>query len=294
MILELEIAQEYTGQQIDLCYLLPMWREILDFDTCAKGKDSTVLNIVKGETYGQRLCGMAAVINTGDDYNWTGHDLAAANTYGYGRLTMSPSLKPETIAEEWTELTLGGEVKKELTGLLMKSWHTYEKYTSPLGIGWMVTPHTHYGPNIDGYEYDRWGTYHRADRNGIGVDRTTKGTGYTEQYHEPWRSRYDDMETCPEELLLFFHYVRYDRMLKSGKTLIQHIYDTHFEGVEEVQEMIDVWKGMRERLNPCVYERVLTRMNLQMENAVEWRDCVNTYFYRKSGIADAKGRNIYE
>jgi alpha-glucuronidase len=83
-------------------------------------------------------------------------------------------------------------------------------------------------------------------------------------------------------------------MLKSGKTLIQHIYDTHFEGVEEVQEMIDVWKGMRERLNPCVYERVLTRMNLQMENAVEWRDCVNTYFYRKSGIADAKGRNIYE
>lgn len=294
MILEVEIAQEYTGQQIDLCYLLPMWREILDFDTYADGEGSTVLKIVKGETYGQNLCGMAAVINTGNDYNWTGNDLAAANTYGYGRMTMNPYLDSEIIAKEWTDLTLGDKVEKDVVKMLMNSWSTYEKYTSPLGIGWMVTPHYHYGPDIDGYEYDRWGTYHRADRNGIGVDRTPQGTGYTEQYNEPWKTIYADKEQCPEELLLFFHYIRYDAILKTGKTLIQHIYDTHFEGVEEVEAMIDNWKALQENLVPDVYERVLERMNRQLSNAIEWRDRVNTYFYRKSGAKDLKGRTIYE
>lgn len=294
MMLEVEIAQEYTGQQIDLCYLLPMWREILDFDTYAEGEGSTVKNIVKGSTYRQSLCGMAAVINTGNDYNWTGNDLAAANTYGYGRLTMSPSMAPDRIAREWTELTLGAEVEKEVVEMLMKSWPTYEKYTSPLGIGWMVTPHYHYGPDIDGYEYDRWGTYHRADRDGLGVDRTPAGTGYTDQYNEPWRSVYADVKKCPEELLLFFHYVRYDAQLSSGKTLIQHIYDTHFEGVEEVEAMIAGWKRLREKLAEDVYMRVEERLERQLANAVEWRDRVNTYFYRKSGVKDEKGRKIYE
>ncbi len=294
MILEVEIAQEYTGQQIDLCYLLPMWREILDFDTFSKGEGSSVQNIVNGSLYGQKLCGMAAVINTGRDYNWTGNDLAAANTYGYGRMTMNPSLASDEIAREWAELTFCREIEQPVVAILMKSWSTYEKYTSPLGIGWMVTPHYHYGPDIDGYEYDRWGTYHRADRNGLGVDRTPAGTGYTEQYNEPWRTVYADPQKCPEELLLFFHYVRYDAVLKSGKTLIQHIYDTHFEGVEEVKEMIACWESLRDKLAPDVYERVHERMDRQLSNAREWRDRVNTYFYRKSGIKDAQGRKIYE
>lgn len=294
MILEVEIAQEYTGQQIDLCYLLPMWREILDFDTYAEGDGSTVLKIVKGEQYGQKLCGMAAVINTGDDYNWTGSDLAAANTYGYGRMTMNPSLASEIIAKEWTDLTLGAKVEKDIADMLMKSWSTYEKYTSPLGIGWMVAPHGHYGPDVDGYEYDRWGTYHRADRNGLGVDRTPAGTGYTDQYNEPWKTIYADREKCPQELLLFFHYVRYDAVLKSGKTLIQHIYDTHFEGVEEVEQMLEKWKSLKRDIASDVYDRVLDRMERQLANAIEWRDRINTYFYRKSGVKDDKGRTIYE
>lgn len=294
MILEVEIAQEYTGQQIDLCYLLPMWREILDFDTFAEGEGSTVLNIVKGTTYGQKLCGMAAVINTGNDYNWTGNDLAAANTYGYGRMAMNPSLAPDSIAKEWTELTLGAKVERDVVAMLMKSWSTYEKYTSPLGIGWMVTPHYHYGPDVDGYEYDRWGTYHRADRNGLGVDRTPEGTGYTTQYNEPWATIYADRDKCPEELLLFFHYVRYDAVLKSGKTLIQHIYDTHFEGVEEVEQMMAVWRGLRGELPEDVSRRVWERFERQLTNAIEWRDRINTYFYRKSGVRDEKNRKIYE
>ena len=294
MILEVQIAQEYTGQQIDLCYLPPMWREILDFDTYAEGKGSTVSNIVRGAAYGQKFCGMAAVINTGNDKNWTGTDLAAANTYGNGRLAMEPAMSCEAIAKEWTDLTLGAKVEKDVVDMLMKSWSTYEKYTAPLGIGWMVSPHYHYGPDIDGYEYDRWGTYHRADCRGLGVDRTPAGTGYTEQYNEPWKTIYADVEQCPQELLLFFHYVRYDAVLKSGKTLIQHIYDTHFEGVEEVEAMIAVWKSLKDDIDEEVYGRVLGRMERQLANAKEWRDRVNTYFYRKSGVKDEKGRTIYE
>ena len=294
MILEVEIAQEYTGQQIDLCYLLPMWREILDFDTYAAGEGSTVQKIVDGSVYEQHLCGMAAVINTGNNFNWTGNDLAAANTYGYGRLAMNPSEDSAVIAKEWAELTLPKSLSDGVVSMLMKSWSTYEKYTSPLGIGWMVTPHYHYGPDIDGYEYDRWGTYHRADRNGLGVDRTPNGTGYTTQYNEPWCTKYADKKQCPQELLLFFHYVRYDEVLSSGKTLIQHIYDTHFEGVNEVEEMIAGWKAWKEEMAEDVYERVLSRMESQLSNAIEWRDRVNTYFYRKSGVKDALSRKIYE
>ena len=228
------------------------------------------------------------------DLNGTGNDLAAANTYGYGRLAMNPSEDSAVIAKEWAELTLPKSLSDGVVSMLMKSWSTYEKYTSPLGIGWMVTPHYHYGPDIDGYEYDRWGTYHRADRNGLGVDRTPNGTGYTTQYNEPWCTKYADKKQCPQELLLFFHYVRYDEVLSSGKTLIQHIYDTHFEGVNEVEEMIAGWKAWKEEMAEDVYERVLSRMERQLSNAIEWRDRVNTYFYRKSGVKDALSRKIYE
>ena len=173
------------------------------------------------------------------------------------------------------------------------SWPTYEKYTAPLGIGWMVNPGHHYGPNVDGYEYDRWGTYHRADWKGLGVDRSSKGTGYATQYNEPLSSMYESIETCPEELLLFFHYVPYTHQLSTGKTVIQHIYDTHFEGVEEVAEMFDLIKEIQDRIDPEVYKRIAARMEHQLEHAKEWRDVINSYFYRKSGIEDAKGRKIY-
>ena len=126
------------------------------------------------------------------------------------------------------------------------------------------------------------------------MDRTPAGTGYTDQYNEPWNTIYADPQTCPEELLLFFHYVRYDAKLKSGKTLIQHIYDTHFEGVEEVEAMLACWDSLREKLEEDVYGRVRERMERQLANAVEWRDRVNTYFYRKSGVKDAYRRKIYE
>lgn len=295
MILEVQIAQEYTGQQIDLCYLVPMWKEILSFDTYGDGEGTTVEKVISGKSYGQSRCGMAGVINTGDDENWTGNDLAAANLYGFGRLSMDPSLTAEEIAAEWTKLSLSGEqdVADTVVPILCNSWAAYEKYNAPLGIGWMVTPHYHYGPNIDGYEYDRWGTYHRADLHGIGVDRTMEGTGYVSQYNEPWRSVYADMEKCPEELLLFFHHVPYQYMLKTGKTLIQHIYDTHFEGVEEVEQFRQGWSSLEGKIEERAFRCVTERFERQLVNAREWRDQVNTYFYRKCGIEDEKGRKIY-
>lgn len=295
MILEVQAAQEYTGQQKHVCYLIPMWKEVLDFNTHAVQGKSTIADIVSGRTYQQTYCGMAAVTNTGDDYNWTGHDLAAANFYGFGRLCWNTTLTSEQIASEWIRQTLpyNEKVHNVTKDILMGSWSTYEKYTSPLGIGWMVNPNHHYGPNVDGYEYDKWGTYHRADRNGMGVDRTMNGTGYTSQYNEPNASMYENKDTCPEELLLFFHYIRYDYVLKTGKTLIQHIYDTHFEGVEEVERMAQDWESLKGLVPDDVFNRVSERLKIQLESSVEWRDRINTYFYRKSGTDDAMNRRIY-
>ncbi len=294
-MLEVQIAQEYTGQQRHVCYLIPMFKEVLEFRTYCREKDDSVLDLISGKTYGQTKCGIAAVANTGNDENWTGHDLAAANLYGFGRLAFEPQLSAEQIAREWIRLTLGSDpqVMDNLLFILMNSWPAYESYTAPLGIGWMVNPNYHYGPNVDGYEYDRWGTYHRADHLGIGVDRSHNGTGYAGLYREPNASLYDDPEKCPEELLLFFHHMPYEYRLQSGKTILQHIYDTHFDGVALVDEMVRRFEELKGKLPEKQYERMAQRFAHQKEHSREWRDQINTYFYRKTGIPDEKGRKIY-
>lgn len=294
-MLEVQIAQEYTGQQKHVCYLIPMFKEILSARTYLQESKDTVLDIISGQALGQSNCGIAAVANTGDDSNWTGHDLAAANLYGFGRLSYDSNLNADEIAREWVLLTFGMDkrILNNLTEILMSSWQTYEKYNAPLGIGWMVNPSHHYGPNVDGYEYDRWGTYHRADHLGIGVDRSSKGTGYALLYNEPLAQMYNDVDSCPDELLLFFHHVSYQHRLHTNKTVIQHIYDTHFEGVSEVEEMIRKIESLQDVLPTQIYSRMMERFQEQLSSAKEWRDQINTYFYRKSGIEDQKGRKIY-
>lgn len=294
-MLEVQVAQEYTGHQIDVCYLIPMFKEVLDFHTYCKPGADTVADVISGRTMGNKNAGIAAVCNTGNDYNWTGNYLAAANFYGFGRLAFQTDLTAEEILEEWIPMNISTDpqVMESLKKILLNSRATYEKYTSPLGIGWMVTPHVHYGCSVDGYEYSRWGTYHRADHLGIGVDRSDKGTGYALQYHEPNASMYNSMETCPEELLLFFHHVPYTYQLKTGKTLIQHIYDSHFEGYEEAADFAKTWEALEGKVPAEVFNCVKERFGRQLENAREWRDQVNSYFFRKSGIADEKGRAIY-
>lgn len=287
-ILELQITQEYTGQQRHLCYLVPQWKEILDFDTCASGPGSAVADVISS--------GMAAVANVGDDANWTGHTLAQANLYGYARLSWDPALTAEKITTEWIVLTFGldPEVLETLSSMLLSSWEIYENYTTPLGIGWMCNPNHHYGPNVDGYEYSKWGTYHRANHLEIGVDRTVKnGTGYAGQYRLENAELYESLESCPEELLLFFHRVPYTYTLKTGKTLIQHIYDSHFLGVDQVEGLLVSWRSLEGRVDCRTYSHVLDRLEEQLNHSKEWRDVINTYFYRISGIGDSRKREIY-
>ncbi|MCL6601550.1 MAG: alpha-glucuronidase [Paenibacillus sp.] len=295
-IIEFQITQEYTGQQRHLCYLIPQWKQVLDFDTHAVGAGSEVKKIVEGSLFGMRQSGIAAVSNIGDDENWTGHTLAQANLFGYGRLTWNPDHTSEELAEEWTRLTFGNdkEAVDTIVHMLMTSWPTYENYTSPLGVGWMVTPHYHYGPDIDGYEYSKWGTYHFADRDGIGVDRSSAtGTGYASQYFLPHSDMYESIELCPDELLLFFHHVPYTHRLKSGRTVIQHIYDTHFQGTEEAEQFQHTWASLKGKIDDVRYQQVATRLKEQAEHAEYWRDVINAYFYRKSGIPDEHNRIIY-
>ncbi|MED1560519.1 alpha-glucuronidase [Alkalihalobacillus alcalophilus ATCC 27647 = CGMCC 1.3604] len=295
-ILEFQVTQEYTGQQIDLCYLISQWKEILEFDTFAAGAGTPIKRIVDGSTFENKISGIAAVSNIGNDDNWTGHQLAQANLYGYGRLIWNPDLSTEVITDEWVRATFGHdpEVVEHVTAMLFDSWPIYENYTSPLGVGWMVNPNHHYGPNVDGYEYSVWGTYHFADNEGIGVDRTvSSGTGYTAQYFKENKEIYESLEICPDDLLLFFHHVPYTHKLQSGVTVIQHIYNTHFEGVEQAIGLMERWSLLKDKVDEERYQNVMNRLNQQIENAKQWRDMINTYFFRKSGIKDEKNRTIY-
>lgn len=295
-MLEFQVTQEYTGQQKHICCLLPMWKAVLDFDTKRPLEHSKVKEILSEQSPNPKHSGVAAVVNVGMDDNWTGHKLAQANLFGYGRLIWNNELSTEDIITEWIELTfdLDDSAHHLLKEILVTSYQTYENYTAPLGIGFMVRPNHHYGPDVDGYEYDRWGTYHFADRNGIGVNRTAKdGTGYTMQYADYWYEIYENLATCPDELVLFFHHLPYEHILQSGKTVIQHIYDTHFEGYEKVNSYIADWASLRGQIDEVSYRNVAERLQEQERSARDWKDQINTYFYRKSGIPDAYGRTIY-
>jgi len=276
LALELQLAQEYTGQQIDLYTMAPMWEEIF------------------AELPPERLRAIAAVSNLGRDENFFGHPLAAVNFFGFGLLAWNPDVSSVEIVSQWIRLTYdleSGEAET-LKRLLLESRGIYEKYTAPLGLGWMITPHTHYGPNPSGYEYDFWGTYHRASRDAVGIDRTKTGTGYLAQYPPDLQARYGNPTTCPSLYLLFFHRLPYDFVMQDGRTLIQRIYDDHFEGAAEAAEM-------EKALNRLPFsepdrEEIRRRAALQRENAENWRDVINTFFHRLSGVPDERGRKIYE
>lgn len=285
--IEFQIAQEYTGQQIDLFGLAVQWEEILTTEV-DKGKQLKSL-------FGQEIVAMTAVTNTGNNMNWTGNTLAQCNLYAFGRMAWNPELTAQELIREWIRITFetdeyGCQTMEEM---LLKSKGIYESYTAPLGIGFMVNPSTHYGPSVDGYEFSKWGTYHRASFDAIGVDRTSKGTGFTLQYPESLQRMYDHIESCPEELLLFFHRVRYDYKMKDGRTLLQYIYDSHFEGAQQAEALLLSWETLENRIPQEALNSVKERLKLQLLNAREWRDQVNTFFYRKTGIGDEKGRKIY-
>ncbi len=292
--IELQITQEYTGQQRHLCFLVPMWKEILDFDMRVNGAHTPVKDLVSGRTFHRPVGGFAGVSNVGMDENWLGNPLAMANLYGFGRLAWNPNLDAGKIIDEWTRLTFGDDpfVVKTISAMQLASWHIYESYTGPLGAGTLTNIlGSHYGPGIESSERNGWGQWHRADHNGIGMDRTmATGTGFIGQYPPAVQSLYESLANCPDELLLFFHHVPYVHVLHSGKTVIQHIYDSHYEGATCAQDYVSQWESLCGRIDDKRYRDILTRFEYQAGHAVVWRDAICDWFLHISGIPDAKGR----
>jgi alpha-glucuronidase len=292
--IELQITQEYTGQQRHLCFLVPMWKEVLDFDLHARGAGTPLRDLVAGRTFQRPLGGFVGVSNVGRDPNWLGSHLAMANLYGFGRLAWNPRLTARQIAEEWTRLTFGGDptVRATVGHMLLRSWRIYEDYTGPLGVGTLTDIlGSHYGPGIESAERNGWGQWIRADSQGIGMDRTVAtGTGYIGQYPPAVAKMYESLATCPDDLLLFMHHVPYTYRLHSGKTVIQYVYDSHYAGAEAAEGLVREWKSLEGRVDEQRYHEVLSGLEYQAGAARVWRDAVCSWFLRESGIPDGQGR----
>ncbi len=291
---ELQITQEYFGQGRHLVFLVPMWKEALDFDMHARGAGTPVKALVAGRVFNRPSGGFVGVANVGLDANWLGHHLSQANLYGFGRLAWNPNLTSEQIADEWTRLTFSHDplVVKTVAAMQLASWRNYENYTGPLGAQTLTDiTGNHYGPAVEASERNGWGQWHRADEKGIGMNRTVAtGTGFIGQYRPAVAKIYESIETCPDELLLFMHHVPYTHVLHSGKTVIQHIYDTHYEGAEAAAGYVRQWKSLEGRIDEPRYLEVLARLEYQAGHAQVWRDSVNSWFLKTSGIPDRTGR----
>lgn len=300
--IEFQVTQEYTGQQRHLCFLLPMWEEVLNFDMRIDNRRTLIKDIAAGKTFDRPSGGFVAVTNVGLDENWLGYDLAMANLYAFGRVAWNANLSAPEIINEWTRLTFGSNerVFETIKELQLESWRVYEEYTGPLGVGGLTdiaadAQHiyigSHYGPGIESSERNGWGQWHRADKEGIGMDRTVAtGTGYIAQYPPEVAAMYESLKTCPDNLLLFFHHVSYKYVLPSGKPVIQHIYDSHYDGAAEAQIFPERWKLLYGLVDEERYEAVLKKLEYQAGHAIVWRDTVCNWFLNESGIPDARGR----
>jgi alpha-glucuronidase len=274
-----------------------MWKEALDFDLHVEdaGVSATpVKDLVAGKVFQRPTGGFVGVANVGLDENWMGSPLAMANLYGFGRLAWDPNLSAEKIVDEWTRLTFGNAsvAVRTIISLQLSSWRVYEHYTGPLGAGTLTNIlGNHYDPGPESSEENGWGQWHRADHTGIGMDRTVAtGTGYIGQYPPAVQKIYESLATTPDNPLLFFHHVPYNYKLHSGKTVIQHIYDSHYEGAEQADEFVAQWKSVAAHVDPERYADILARFEYQAEQAVVWRDAICDWIYRLSGIPDDKGR----
>lgn len=274
---ELQIAQEYTGQSKHLVYLTPMWTEFFSF--------------VKPD----RLTGIAGVSNIGDTDNWCGHPFSQANWYAFGRLAWNPSLASRDIAEEWLRQTFAESESEAFRNTVLcimeESRETCVDYMMPLGLHHIFMFDHHYGPEPNGFKADypiEWCPvyYHRADSTGIGFDRSSTGTGATGQYSEPYQSLYDNINTCPEEYLLWFHHVNWDFRMKNGRTLWQNLCGHYNKGVDKVAAFKGTWNLMRplfEAYNDTKrWKEVDALLTHQYYNAKEWRDTCLKYFQQFS------------
>ena len=270
-IAELQITQEYLGQSKHLTYLAPMWKEFFGFVNPNK------------------LVGISGVANIGDDANWCGHPFSQANWYAFGRLAWNPSLTAEEIAHEWLVQTYENQDErftKPVEMMMMTSREACVNYMMPLGLHHIFKFDHHYGPEPDGFiaSYPlEWCPvyYHKADAQGVGFDRSSKGTDAVGQYPEPYRSLYDNIETCPEEYLLWFHHVAWDYKMKSGSTLWQELCMKYNMGVAMVEVYRDYWHTSAKQYmkgHEQEWQHTDSLLNVQLENAKEWRNTCLKYF----------------
>lgn len=292
--IELQVTQEYTGQQRHMVFLVPMWKWALDTDMRADNRSTPVKEIVEGKSFHQPLGGFVGVANVGLDANWLHHPMAMANLYGFGRLAWNPDLTTDAIIDEWTRLTFGNDPKVVATidAMQRDSWHVYEQYTGNLGIGTLTNILSyHYGPGIESAERNGWGQWFRGDSKGIGMDRTVAtGTGYIGQYPPELAKVYESLATCPDDLLLFMHHVPYDYRLHDGKTLVQHVYDEHYAGAATAASYAPRWQQLRGLIDEQRYQQTLALFTYEAGHAIVWRDAVTRWFQQISGIDDEQGR----
>ncbi|WP_100614361.1 alpha-glucuronidase [Confluentibacter citreus] len=305
---ELQITQEYLGHSIHLAYLAPMWKEFLDSDTYQEGKGSTVAKTTDGSLFDQKISAIAGVANTGLDNNWTGHTFAQSNWYAFGRLAWNHELSNEQIADEWVKLTFSpfdlsnsenktdfsksdwsNNFLKPVKQMMLDSREAIVDYMMPLGLHHIFSANEHYGPG-PWYGPARarkdWTSlyYHKADSLGIGFDRTPTGSNATIQYEEPLRSQLNNIETCPENVLLWFHHVPWDYKMKNGKSLWDNLAYRYDAGVKKVREFQKIWDMAKPYVDNQRFVEVQSKLRNQSRNAQVWKDACLLYFQEFSNM----------
>ncbi len=288
-MIEFQITQEYLGHSFQLCYLAPMWQECLMSDTYQKGEGTTIARVTDGKTYPQKYTAIAGVANVGRDTNWCGHIFAQSNWYAFGRLAWNCNLDSKDIAEEWIAQTFctDKEFVQKVESIMMDSREAVVNYMMPLGLHHLFAWTHHYGPEpwceIPGARAD-WlpSYYHKASEDGIGFDRSSKGTNAVSQYHEPLSTQFDNVSTCPDEYLLWFHHLPWDYKMQNGETLWSALCHKYDKGVKQVRNYQVVWDGLEKYVDADRFKHVQSKLRRQAHDAVWWRDACLLYFQQYS------------
>jgi len=282
--LEFQITKEYLGFSTHLVYLGSLYKEVLDSDTFAKGKGSTVADIVEGKVYAWPHTAMTGVANIGSDRNWSGSHFDQANWYVFGRLAWDPQADVRAIAEDWTKMTFSTDPRfvAPAVEMMMRSREAAVDYMTPLGLAHLMATHHHYGPGpwIDDLNRPDWNPayYHRADARGIGFDRTATGSNAVAQYFPPVAKALADLNRVPDRLLLWFHHVPWDYRMRSGKTLWDELVAHYDHGVAEVAAMRSSWARLQPYVDDDRYREVAAYLGIQEDEARWWRDACIAYF----------------
>ena len=290
LMMEFQITQEYLGFSTHLVYLGTLWQEVLDADTYTQGEGSTIARVVDGSLHGDALSGMAGVANIGSDRDWSGSPFAQANWYAFGRLAWNPGLDARTIAEEWLRMTFSSDPAflAQATELMMRSREAAVNYMTPLGLAHLMGTGHHYGPApwVDDLSRPEWNPYyyHRADRSGIGLDRTASGSNAVAQYAPPLAQRFGGLDTVPEHYLLWFHRLPWTHRMRDGRTLWEALVAHYDRGVTQVEEMRTTWAGLQGYVDEERWARTRDFLDIQLAEARWWRDASLAYFMDRSGL----------